>query len=176
MTSLLSSFAQRTLAPILQRILDRARWWPLGIFPLRASETLQTLRVHDTSISLTFPSGELERQQWELKHLFQDDPYQLRLMPQGVQTVMDIGGNIGLFSILARHFLPESTIHCYEPNPALQTCLKSNTSKLNISVFSEGVGGQSGKASMDCGGQTLEGATVANESGGITITSIAEAI
>jgi FkbM family methyltransferase len=100
----------------------------------------------------------------------------LRQLPKNVRTVLDIGGNIGLFALLARHYLPDAVIHSYEPNPKLQTVLEANTASLQITVYTEGVGAHASKATMDCSGPTLDGTTIASEDGDITITSFADAI
>jgi FkbM family methyltransferase len=176
MSNWLSSISARWIAPLLIRIQDRARWWPLGIFPVRSSVSIRSLTIQGIDIELHFPPGEFDRQQWEIKHLYHDDPYQLRQVPKDVRTVLDIGGNVGLFAILARHFLPNAIIHCYEPNPGLKSVIEANTSNLQIQVFNEGVGRHASKATMDRGGPTLEGATVESDDGNITITAIANAI
>ena len=41
-------------------------------------------------------------------------------------SIIDIGGNCGLFSIFSRMHFPQSNIHCYEPNLFLNKYLKKN--------------------------------------------------
>lgn len=165
-----------TVEPMLKRLQQRAVWWPLGVTPWRASCDIQRVRVQGRDVELHLPAGEGVRQQHEIMHLYLDDPYGLRLLPKVVKSVIDIGGNIGWFSILARHYFPEAVIHCYEPNPDLHELIRANTSPLGITLFPEGVMGTSGRASMKAEGDSLEGSVAISDSGQIPITSIAEAI
>jgi FkbM family methyltransferase len=176
MLHLLSSLAARWISPLLKRIQDRARWWPLGLFPVRSNIVIRQLAINDHTITLRFPDNEFDRQQWELSHLFIDDPYQLALLPKNIRTILDVGGNSGLFALLARHYFPEANIHCYEPNPVLLPVIQTNTSAFNIRVFPEGVGSTASRATMNCEGPTLEGSTVPSDSGNITITALSQAL
>jgi FkbM family methyltransferase len=42
-------------------------------------------------------------------------------------TILDIGANVGSFALWAALRWPESTIHCFEPNPGTFAYLKRNT-------------------------------------------------
>lgn len=171
-----SSFAVRWISPILKRIQDRARWWPLGLFTFRSKVVIRQLAINGRTLTLRFPENEFDRQQWELSHLYIDDPYQLASLPKNIRTILDIGGNLGFFALLARNYFPKATIHCYEPNPVLLPVIQTNTSDFNIQVFSEGVGGSASRATMNCDGPTLEGSTVPSDSGEIIITALSQAI
>lgn len=48
--------------------------------------------------------------------IFLDDDYFIDRITRPVSTVLDIGANIGFFSIAARKSFPQATIHSYEPN------------------------------------------------------------
>jgi FkbM family methyltransferase len=74
--------------------------------------------------------------------------YGLHQQLSNVKTILDIGGNVGFFSVAARAHYPQATIHTYEPNPRVLPCLKSNTAELGISVYSEAVGAESGLVSI----------------------------
>ena len=74
--------------------------------------------------------------------------YGLRQQLSNVKTILDIGGNVGFFSIAARSHYPRATIHTYEPNPRVLPCLKSNTAELGINVYSEAVGADCGVVSL----------------------------
>ena len=52
--------------------------------------------------------------------IFLDDDYRLDRVKWPVGTVLDIGANLGFFSIAARNAFPEATIHAYEPNHELE--------------------------------------------------------
>ena len=173
---MLTQLSGLMLAPLINRLHLRAQWWPLGVFPLASQFTLSNLTVSGTDIALKFPVGEFARQQWECKHLFIDDPYELRKLPPGLRTVLDIGGNIGFFSLLARHYFKSANIDCYEPNPKLAPILTSNIKGLNIRFYPQGVGKTDCTANFADSDCTLEGAILPSESGSIQICSLASAI
>src|SRR6516164_5480528 len=55
----------------------------------------------------------------DLINILLDDEYGLGKLRSPVNTVVDIGANIGLFSLWARHQFPNAIIHAYEPNDAI---------------------------------------------------------
>ena len=57
-----------------------------------------------------------------------------------IKSILDIGGNCGLTSMLSRQFFPDSTIHCYEPNIDIEKFLKPNSEIANFKYFLEAVG------------------------------------
>ena len=48
--------------------------------------------------------------------LLLDDCYGLYKLPRSIETILDIGANVGLFGLAARNVFPDATIHAYEPN------------------------------------------------------------
>jgi FkbM family methyltransferase len=70
------------------------------------------------------------------------------VLPRNLGTVLDIGANVGFFAILARHYFPTATIHCYEPAPAIFSILKRHTEDLRVSVHQAGVSNNDGSASL----------------------------
>jgi FkbM family methyltransferase len=77
-----------------------------------------------------------------------DDCYFLREFPDDIQTVIDIGGHAGLFSIAARNRWPLAVIHTYEPNGALKENWGKHAKQANFSVYEEAVGEVAGKVSL----------------------------
>lgn len=58
-----------------------------------------------------------------------------------VKHILDIGGNIGQFSITAKNFLPHAEIFVFEPNSIPFKLLKNNVKNLkNIHLYPYGVG------------------------------------
>ncbi len=97
-------------------------------------------------INLTFSSGVRSIKSlgndgyWhDFVNVILDDEYGLRSLPVPPLRILDVGGNIGLFSIWARHCFSNAVIHCYEPNPKLASLLKENLSGLNVTIFHEAV-------------------------------------
>jgi FkbM family methyltransferase len=77
-----------------------------------------------------------------------DDCYGLRRLKQA-DRILDIGGNVGLFSVAARIAHPSATIHAYEPNPRLWEYLRHQAAEAGFTAFPEAVGGSQGLVSME---------------------------
>jgi FkbM family methyltransferase len=76
-----------------------------------------------------------------------------------VRTILDVGANIGFFSLAARGHYPSAVIHAYEPNPRIQTDLCANTFGLDIKVFPEAVGNKDCFVTMIDTGPSYEART-----------------
>lgn len=76
------------------------------------------------------------------------DCYGLRSVKPAPRTVLDIGANVGLFTIAARQAFPKALIHAYEPNRNLERHLKVQAGAANATYFMEAVGREDGKVSM----------------------------
>lgn len=78
--------------------------------------------------------------QTALINVFLDDCYRLGKL-QGLKTIIDIGGHSGFFTLAAKHYFPEATIHTYEPNPSMAAIIEPNLSPWdNVVFFPEAVG------------------------------------
>lgn len=104
------------------------------------------------------------------------DCYGLSAVPQTLRTVLDVGGNVGLFAIAARQRFPDATIHCYEPNPALAPYLRVQAAAATATVFMEAVGAVSGYVSLDFGTESVLTSTHADAAGPIICTGITEVL
>jgi FkbM family methyltransferase len=102
--------------------------------------------------------------------------YGLRLRLGKVQTILDIGSNVGMFSMAARMHYPKATIHAYEPNPRTLPFLRANTAELGIKIYAEAVGAESGHVLMLDRGSSTQARTVLAESGNINQTSLDTAV
>lgn len=71
---------------------------------------------------------------------FLRNTYGLGRVPDSVRTIIDVGANVGFFSLAAREFYPNAVIHAYEPNPRILPFLRANTSELEIQIHPEAVG------------------------------------
>ena len=82
--------------------------------------------------------------------LMLDDCYRLREIAReaDIATVLDIGANVGLFSIAARAAFPRSKIHAYEPNSVLSRCLRRHAEQAGFEPFAEAVGHEAGMVSL----------------------------
>jgi hypothetical protein len=66
-----------------------------------------------------------------------------------IRRVLDIGANVGWFSVAARSRFPDAAIHAYEPNPTVVPVLRRNVSALDVVVHPEAVGVTAGLVSID---------------------------
>jgi len=58
-----------------------------------------------------------------------------------VKTVIDVGGNIGIYTLLVKRLYPNSKVFTFEPIPLVYDCLRKNTSFLknvNLNNFALG--------------------------------------
>ncbi|GAB4456929.1 MAG: hypothetical protein OHK0029_15730 [Armatimonadaceae bacterium] len=96
-----------------------------------------------------------------------EDAYGLQSFPKPVKTVLDIGANCGIFALAAREAFPTSTIHSYEPNPALEPYLKHQSSQATFSYFMEAVQKEQGFVNLSVTGKSLETRSEVAESGNV---------
>jgi FkbM family methyltransferase len=150
MTARTAILAAHLCRPLLTRLTQRATWWPLGHFPLRSGAKIDALHVNHRTIEILVPEFEAGHQQWELCHLWADDPYRLAVLPRNLGTVLDIGANVGFFAILARHYFPTAIIHSYEPAPDVFLFLQRHTEGLGVVAHQAGVSKNGGSASLVC--------------------------
>lgn len=92
---------------------------------------------------------------WSIKETLLDHYYERCGFPIGQGwTVVDIGGGVGDFTILAAASHPGNTVYAYEPTPSSFTLLEKNT-RLNqinnIHSFANGVWSRDGELSIDTG-------------------------
>lgn len=125
----------------------RGKWAKFGVYYFRSLE-LKSVRVAGRRVNLRFPLGEREVLQYELSRVLFDDCYGLATIRSHVGTVLDIGANVGLFAIAARHFFPGAQIHCYEPNPALEEYIAAHCEAIDCEYHLAAVGADSGRVRL----------------------------
>jgi FkbM family methyltransferase len=107
---------------------------------------------------------------------FVRNDYGLRRRIQEVRTILDIGANVGFFSLAAKGYYPYATIHAYEPNPRILPFLRANVSELEIGVYDEAVGSRDGFTNMVDNGPSNQARTCTGEDGEIRVVSLDKAI
>lgn len=153
----------------------RAKWARLGVF-YGKSLKLDRVRIARRRIDLSFPAFERRAQEHEFGKIVFDDYYRLRNVPD-VQTVLDIGANIGLFALAARRAFPKAVIHCYEPNPAIFRNLENHCIQADCEYFPSAVGFRDGRVSLENRKSgTLFSTTTSNPLGQIDQISFAKAV
>jgi FkbM family methyltransferase len=113
--------------------------------------------------------------------IFFFDSYHLRYLKASseiqIRTIIDIGGNVGFFSIFSRDFFPEALIHCYEPNPILYNYLNHNSTKADFKVFYEAVGKSESFVSLENNtSESIMGVAKIDNSGKIKMISFKEVL
>ncbi len=153
----------------------RAKWARLGVYYLRSLD-LKSVRVGGRRAELRFPSAEREVLEYELGRILFDDCYRLSEVHGPVRNVLDIGANVGIFAITARHFFPRATIHCYEPNRALEEYLSFHCGEVGAAWFVEGVGYRAGRIHLRSGETSLHSVSESSADGESTQVTFAQAV
>ena len=93
-----------------------------------------------------------------------------------VKTVLDIGGNVGLFGIAARNLFPSARIHSYEPNRLLEPYLSVQAEAAQFEYFMEAVGLERGMISLAINEDSVQTRSVRDREGHIPQLAFREAI
>jgi FkbM family methyltransferase len=91
-------------------------------------------------------------------------------------TILDIGANVGFFSLAARNAYPNAVIHAYEPNPRILPYLRANTIETGVKVYAESVGSEAGHVAINDHGDSNLTTTTICEHGQTPQVSFATAI
>jgi FkbM family methyltransferase len=148
----------------------------IGIPFLRRSTFRVPSVVHfkETTIPLSFP------QETGIKGDFIScvlrDEYGVWSAPTQTSSIVDIGANVGFFSVWARRRFPNATIHAYEPNPRAVEYLRANCEKLKIEVFPEAVGATAGFVSIVDVGDSNQARIRSNGPGDIRQISLCDVL
>ncbi|MGC1188529.1 MAG: FkbM family methyltransferase [Candidatus Acidiferrales bacterium] len=107
---------------------------------------------------------------------FIGDVYGLRQLGFTPKTILDIGANVGFFSVAARSYFPNATIHAYEPNQRIIPALANQASVANFQYFPEAVGSESGSVEILESGDSNQAQTKRSEQGSAKQASLKQAI
>jgi FkbM family methyltransferase len=135
--------------------------WRLGVFFTRnrAFELPDSIKIGTKRQTLAYP-GESGARIDFLGCLVWNE-YGLGQKMSEPKHIVDIGANLGFFSLAARTTYPNAEIHSYEPNPRILPYLQENVKGLNIEVYPEAVGMADGQVSMDDKSDSNQASTVA---------------
>lgn len=138
-----------------------ARRLGLSYFRTSSFHLPETIDFHGETINLEYPD---EKGIFiDFLSIFLDDDYGLiKFRKNQISKIIDIGANVGFFSIASRFFFPDSEIHAYEPNLDLENYLAHNFSQLNIELHTQAVGNKSGSVKLNLIGESNQ--TRVNES------------
>ena len=108
--------------------------------------------------------------------IFFDDVYELEWIKNfsikkeiKIESIIDIGGNCGLTSLLFRKYFPDSIINCYEPNYELKKYLDHSSFHGDFNYFIEAVGNKSGKVKLNINNEESILSKISNNKKGSTV-------
>lgn len=138
-----------------------ARQFGLSYYSTSSFHLPKKLDFHGKAVDLVYPN---EKGIFiDFLSIFLDDDYQLlKFHSNQISTIIDIGANVGFFSLASRFYFPNSEIHAFEPNLNLNQYLNQNFSNLNIKLHAKAVGERSGTVQLNIIGESNQ--TRVNES------------
>jgi FkbM family methyltransferase len=131
-------------------------------------------RWSDRGFTLRVPRE--ESLAWVFRDVMLDDEYGIECLPCSPRTILDVGANVGIFSLWAAANFPAACIHSYEPNAALKKYLVDNIGHLGATLYIEGVSGQGGFGSFVQDGESMVGQCKKYDCGDIPMVSLRTAI
>jgi FkbM family methyltransferase len=124
-----------------------------GLF--RNARVPSEIRFHGTWLALRVPEDDPTVLS-PLIEVLLDDCYGVRRVKDATR-ILDIGGHVGLFSVLARLAHPSAQVDCYEPNPRLWPYLRHQATEAGFNAFPEAVGSRAARISIEYRETGVEG-------------------
>lgn len=132
----------------------KARSFGFLFFAARFFKIPKSINIDNKIIKLNLPD------EYSIKisivEILLDDTYKLDWIKNftrknniDIKSILDIGGNCGLTSMLLRSHFSKSIIHCYEPNLKIINYLKYHAEHLKFNYYSEAVGGNKSKVKLN---------------------------
>jgi FkbM family methyltransferase len=167
-------FIQKVKTQIIR--FRRARKLGLTFFRNKTFAVPSSISICNQRFTLSLPkeSGVTEL----FRDIILDDEYWLHSLPASqINNILDVGANIGLFSVAAKICFPQACIHAYEPNLDVKKHLDHQASTFGFRAIYEAIGKTSGRGTLS---KNLECDTAArvnqDEEGNVRITSLSQAI
>jgi len=150
----------------------RARNLNINFIRTKSFQIPSKLKVDNTERKLYLPNNTTYVELF--RDIILDDEYHLiSLKKKNIVNIVDIGANLGIFSVAARVSFPNSVIHSYEPNPDNLPLLNKNSSQFSFICFEEAVSNISGKGSLSSTSPNDTSATISkNNEGLITLSNL----
>lgn len=139
------------------RYLANARRFGVRFIRRRWFELPAQVRIGDRRVAVACPPEAGMKN--DFLTCFLADEYGLGRIGGPVRTILDIGANVGFFSMAARARFPAATVHAYEPNPRVLPFLEQHASNCEFEVFGEAVGDRDGFVSMVDSGDSNQAQT-----------------
>jgi FkbM family methyltransferase len=126
--------------------LVRARRLQIPFTRTRSFVVPETILLRGRKVRLSFP--EEKTTAISFLECLLDDAYGLSNFPMQPKTILDVGANLGFFSLAARNRFPDATIHAYEPNPRILQHLQNQANLARVVIHPEAVGASGGYVHM----------------------------
>jgi FkbM family methyltransferase len=133
-----------------------------------------SFRFRNKVFKLQVPSE--ESLSWVFRDLVLDDEYGLLELSSQPTTIIDVGANVGFFSVWAGACFPEATIHSYEPSMAIQEILRTNVDQVGATVYAEGVAETDGRGVFHQANASRMSQCQLSSEGSVPITSLQSAL
>jgi FkbM family methyltransferase len=145
-------------------------------FNFRRTRDYQVPKRISTSEVMCYECEDMRGLSHDFIDLFLDDVYGLCSIAFPIRTVLDVGGNVGLFAVIAKNNFPFATVHSYEPNPSPYRLLEKQARACGTYCFNEAVSAEAGHANVVQESGPLEARIFSCEDGSVIVTSIKEAV
>jgi FkbM family methyltransferase len=148
----------------------RAKKYGFTFFRTKSFVIPSKLKFNGTYLNLSLPSNSTYIELFR-DILLDDEYFLLKLKNAEIKNLVDVGANLGIFSITARLIFPNSVIHCYEPNSQNLKFLNDNGTVFNFKVFNEAVSLNNGRATLIYSSKHDTAANLKNSSSGDIVVS-----
>ena len=171
---------------ILKKILQllarkkNAREWGIKFNRVKDFQIPKYLKLRGKEVEIELPSSEAGMLA-EFVEIILDDCYQLKSWKEKLNSeikILDIGGNVGLFSLAARQFFPQAIIHTYEPNSSLEKYLRHHAEVANFDYYLKALGSKDGQIKLQFSekGSSCNTVSIFDEKGDIPMMALRKAI
>ena len=152
----------------------RARKWGITLLLSQAFQIPAKVTLNGKSVQLNLPKE--QGVSVAFSEIMFADCYGLLSTKGPINTVLDIGGNVGIFSLAARQAFPNATIHTYEPNPQQEKYLEHQAKVANFKYFLEAVELEDGHVKLDLHDDSVQTTSKVDDSGEIPAIAFRKAV
>ncbi len=156
-----------------------SRWLKARRYGFNYKGTTQTpfpdkLKIRGKAIPLLPPMG--NECVYDLFNVLLDDEYGLRDHPKKPSVIVDIGVNMGIFSLAAWAQFSQAKLFGYEPGPGAFAKAIHNLKPTGAILFNEAVGLSSGMCTISDSAQSRLAKALVTDSGTIPVTPFSEVL
>ncbi len=169
---MLFSMPYKRIKLLISRLI-KSRKFGLFFFSARFFKLPKKIKLSDKMVDLSLPNE--KNMKVIFTEIFLDDTYELEWIKNfskkkgiEIKSILDIGGNCGLTSMLSRWYFPDSIIHCYEPNIEIEKFLSPNSKIANFKYFIEAIGGKEGMVKLNIDSKQSVLSSISSDEAGST--------